>query len=919
MFLTEACKGDDGLRQEVESLLEYEPASARFLERPAAVMAVDAASVISMIDRQIGPYTIIAPLGAGGMGEVYRARDSKLGRDVAIKILPSHFTADPERRARFAREARTLATLNHPHIGAIYGLEESDGIAALVLELVEGPTLADRLERGPLPLSQALAIARQIAEALEAAHEKGIVHRDLKPANIVLQGALDRLSNEVQAKVLDFGLAKPMALDVAAGPTQAPSDSFDGTADGRILGTPAYMSPEQARGLPVDKRTDIWAFGCVLFEMLTGRRVFDGATITDTLARILDHEPDWTALPTDTPTTMRTLLERCLRKDPRRRLRDIADALIEIDDLSTPTASGSDVPGRLGQAARTSLPWILAAAIAGTTWVALGNRAAPPAPLEAVETALNAPDNSRFTGLQVAVSPDGRHIAFVATSKTKVGSSLWVRSLSAFEPRELADTRDARSPFWSPDSSTIGYFQENSVKTVPVSGGSPFTVSTAGPPGAEHSASSGTWSRDGVIVFGPLPDGALYGVSAKGGTPTRVTVPKSVRPGDRWPWFLDDGHHFLYLAGDTAFELRAGSLTSTTPADIIGPFESHAAYAAGYLFFVRGGNLMAQRFDPINRKVLGGPIDLGRRTGIEPHNQRGMFAVSPAGRLVYRATARSRKQLTWIDRNGSPRATVGDVGVYLNLDLSPDERRLAVSRMTEQAARSEFDIWTIELSTGNATRLTDDYPAWQFDPAWSPDGTRLAFNEKPIPTQGRFGLSTLLADGGGGTEVVVPPETSPGVSGVDWSRGDIIVYESGSLVGSDLWTIAMSGDRKPKLFLDTRYRESSGALSPDSRWIAHMSNASGRDEVYSPAVSGQGTRRQSFARRRHVSRLAARWQGTVLPCARRIHDGGRLRRQDRFSAGCSAETVRHTTPVRQQPPVCRQRGWPAFPHTVGPR
>jgi serine/threonine protein kinase len=763
------------------------------------------------------------------MGEVYRARDSKLGRDVAIKILPAHVTADSERRARFAREARTLATLNHPHIGAIYGLEEADGVSALVLELVEGQTLADRLERGPLPIPQAVVIARQIAEALDAAHEKGIVHRDLKPANIVLQTGRNGLSNDWRAKVLDFGLAKPFAADLAAGPTAPVSGSFGGTADGRILGTPAYMSPEQARGLTVDKRTDIWAFGCVLFEMLTGREAFAGDSLPDIVAGVLEREPDWTQLPAATPVALRTLLQRCLRKDPRRRLRDIADALIEIDDFSTPAGSGSDGPGRWGQAARRSLPWILAAAIAGTAWVVSWNRATAPA-LEVVETALNAPDNSRFSGLQVAVSPDGRHIAFVATSKTKGGSSLWIRSLGAFEPQELADTRDARSPFWSPDSAAIGYFQDGSLKTVPVSGGSPFTVSTAATPPAVHSASSGTWSRAGVIVFGPLSDGALYSVSAKGGARTRVTVPKSVLPGDRWPWFLDDGEHFLYLAGDTAFELRAGSLTSISPAEIIGPFESHAAYADGYLFFVRGGNLMAQRFDPINRKVLGQPIDLGRRTGVEPHDQRGMFAISPAGPLVSRGTARSRMQLTWIDRDGFHRGIVGDVGVYYNLDLSPDERRLAVSRVTEQAGLSEFDIWTIEVSTGNATRLTDDYPAWQFDPAWSPDGTRLAFNKLPIRPQGRFGLFTVPAYGGG-IDVVVPPETNRDVSGVHWSRGDIIVYESGSRDDADLWTIAMSGDRKPKKFLDTKYHETNGVLSPNGRWIAHMSNASGRNEV----------------------------------------------------------------------------------------
>ena len=833
-FLTEACDGDEALRQEVESLLRYESDSVQFLERPDANVAggAVAATGASIVNPQLGPYKIVAPLGVGGMGEVYRARDTKLGRDVAIKILPSHFTADSERRARLAREARLLATLNHPSIGAIYGLEETDGLTALVLELVEGPTLADRLERGPLTIHDALVIARQIAEALDAAHEKGIVHRDLKPANIVLQRAHGEASDDVRVKVLDFGLAKPLTADLAADSAHGPSGSFDGTVEGRILGTPTYMAPEQARGLPVDRRTDIWAFGCVLFEMLTGQRPFEGATIADTLARVLEREPDWTLLPSGTPTAIRTLLQRCLRKDPRRRLHDIADALIEIDDCSVHDSQETDAATPWAMM-RKSVPWILAAAIAATGWMAVRNRpAAPVSRPEVVEVAVNAPDNSRFAGLEVAISPDGRHIAFIATSS--IGSSLWVRSMNAFEPREIPDTKGARNPFWSPDSSTIGYFQERSLRTVPVNGGSPFTVCATGPLQTGHSSSSGTWNRDGVIVFGPLEDGSLYAISAKGGTPTRVTVAKSTGRGDRWPWFLDDGQHFLYLAGDTKFELRVGSLTSVSDAETIGPFESHAAYAAGYLFFVRGGNLMAQRFDPDSRKGLGEPIDLGRRTGIEPHNQHGMFAVSPAGALVYRATARTKSRLTWIDRSGAPRGTVGDVGVYFNLDLSPDERHLAVSRMTEQDGRSEFDIWTIELSSGNATRLTDDYPAWQFDPTWSPDGTRLVFNEKPIPTQGRFGLSMLASAGRGQAESLVSADSSTGagVTGPDWSARDIIVYQSGDASTTDLWTIAMSGDRKPRLFLDTKYRETNGTLSPDGRWIAHQSNSSGRDEVY---------------------------------------------------------------------------------------
>ena len=350
-FLKEACEGDEALRQEIESLLRYESGSGRFLETPASgVVAgalVGSPRKTEMIGRQLGPYTIVAPLGAGGMGEVYRARDSKLGRDVAIKVLPPDFMSDPERRARFAREARSLATLNHPHIGAIYGLEEAEGVTALVLELVEGPTLADRLERGPLPVSDAVAIARQIADALEAAHEKGIVHRDLKPANIVLQGragASGPTSGDPRAKVLDFGLAKTMTVGLDGDLTQRPSASLGRTAEGRILGTPAYMSPEQARGQAVDKRTDIWAFGCVLFEMLAGQRPFGGDTMSDTFVSILEREPDWSALPAGTPASIRTLLDRCLRKDPRKRLHDIADAFIDIDDrdpaLSSPAGAG---------------------------------------------------------------------------------------------------------------------------------------------------------------------------------------------------------------------------------------------------------------------------------------------------------------------------------------------------------------------------------------------------------------------------------------------------------------------------------------------------------------------------------------------------------------------------------------------------
>src|SRR6266542_948680 len=645
--------------------------------------------------QSLGPYTILAPLGAGGMGEVYRARDGKLGRDVAIKILPAHLTADPERCARFAREARLLASLNHPHIGAIYGLDETDGVTALVLELVEGPTLADRLERGRLPTSEALAIARQVAEALDAAHEKGIVHRDLKPANIVLQSAANASgvpSGDLRAKVLDFGLAKTMAGGTQGDLIQRPSGSLGGTADGRILGTPAYMSPEQARGQAVDKRTDIWAFGCVLYEMLAGCPAFAGDTMSDTFVTILEREPDWAALPAgETPAHIRVLLERCLRKDPRKRLHDIADALIELEDGNKPNAStrsAADVVPHTSARGRERLGWIAAAALAlalGGTLV-LNSRDVKLAEPEVVEFPILAPEGLRFTrySAEFAVSPDGRHVAFVATSSA--GSSLWIRSLATVDPRPLPGTEGARNPFWSPDSHSIGFFAGNQVKAVQASGGSSvvsFPWSGSFPEAAERGglAPSGAWSNKGVIVFGPSIDGNLYQINVKGGgTPTPVTTPLTTPgPNDshRWPSFLPDDQHFLYTSfAGTTRALRVGSLT-TPDTVVIGTFESPGAYAAGHLFFVRSGNLMAQSFNSETRQLEGDPVRLGVQVRGDLLTDLG-FSVSANGALVFLQPPRTEPQLTWLDRTGRPVGIVGDPGVVGNLDLSPDGTQVAV-------------------------------------------------------------------------------------------------------------------------------------------------------------------------------------------------------------------------------------------------
>ncbi|HEU4937838.1 MAG TPA: protein kinase [Vicinamibacterales bacterium] len=826
-FLDEACGTDAALRAEVESRLAYDAGS--FLEAPAAVMA----EATTMVGRRLGPYSIVAPLGAGGMGEVYRARDTKLGRDVAIKILPRHFTADPERRARFAREARVLATLNHPHIGVIHGVEESDGVTALVLELVEGPTLAGRLERGALPVDDALAVARQIAEALDAAHEKGIVHRDLKPANILLQPAAGALSDAVRVKVLDFGLAK--SLEIHDGPTI----STGGTAEGRTLGTPAYMSPEQARGLSVDKRTDVWAFGCVLFEMLTGRRAFEGATVTDTLARVLDHDPEWTQLPARTPSSIRTLLHRCLRKDPHKRLHDIADALIELDDApSEPSAVATTEPPRKHRPS-TTLVWIGAAGLGAalvTFSVMQGSR--PARDGDPIEFTIDPPENWRHTSdasggaAYYAVSPDGEQLVLLAHSGST--SKLWVRPIRKPAWKELAGTEGATAPFWSPDGHTIGFIANDQLKTVSRSGGPPVALA----PARSGDTASGSWNRSGVILF--VDRDGLYKLSSTSrGMPTRVTALGADESGHLWPSFLPDDNHFVYLAqrrgGD---ELRIGSLSSSG-SESLGLTESNAIYASGRLLFARGGALMAQAFDTTTWKLTGDPTVVADQTAVVPPQQRGLFSVSTTGVLAYSRAGRPTSQLTWIDRKGNTLSTTAEPGFYINLDLSPDNSRLAASQMTEPGGKATVDIWILDLArAGTGRRLTGD-EGREFDPAWSPDGNYLAFNsDRGNPL---FGVWVRRSDGSGDDQLWRQSERA---IRPDWSPdGRLLMYTDATpTTQRDLWIMPtgcdntgckpLDGERKPSAFLRTNYDETQASFSPDGYWVAYQSNDTGQTEVY---------------------------------------------------------------------------------------
>jgi serine/threonine protein kinase len=809
-FLEQACGADDALRAEVESLLGYDASS--FLEEPAA--ATTAGTLVA--GRRIGPYTIVAQLGVGGMGEVYRARDSKLGRDVAIKILPSHFTSDPERRARFAHEARVLATLNHPNIGAIHGLEQSDGMTALVLELIEGPTLADRLERGALPVADALSIAHQIAEAVDAAHERGIVHRDLKPANIVLQSAAGPLSHDVRVKVLDFGLAK------STDSHHSPTISAGSTAEGRTIGTPAYMSPEQARGLPVDHRTDVWAFGCVVFEMLTGKRAFEGATVTDTLARVLDREPDWTQLPAGTPSSVRTLLQRCLRKDPHKRLHDIADALIELDELGTGAESGnasrrSDRTRRLLALAAVLALVLLGAVTAALLW----NQAAVPG--EPIELSVNPPKDWLLVNYtSFAVSPNGRSLAVIAESKG--ARALWRRSVTKPEWQVIPETESAFNPFWSPDSESLGFFADGRLKTVNINTHAIATVCET----PNIDMASGTWSQNGTILFASI--GGLMKVSGAGGTPMAATM---LGEGDTIhlsPSFLPDGNHFLYFVqGRNGTEVRVGSLTSTKSTSL-GPFESNAIFARDHLLFVRGTSLMARPFDTATLQLTGTAATITNQAAIIRPYQRGVFSVSSAGVLAYRPTGWTPTRLTWIDREGKPLQTLSEPRIFVNIDLRRDDQSVAVSEMKDPTgAAANVDIRLIDLTrAGVERRLTLD-PAREFDPAWSSNGDRVAFNSSR--TNGFYSLFMRASDGSGQDELLV--DSSRNIVGPSWSPDDkILMYaESNPPNDFNLRTFSLV-DRTSSDFLKTQYSETRAMFSPDGHWVAYQSDESGRMEIY---------------------------------------------------------------------------------------
>jgi serine/threonine protein kinase len=762
-----------------------------------------------MIGAKLAHYEITARLGSGGMGEVYHATDSKLGRSVALKLLPEMFARDPERSARLEREARTLAQVSHPNIAAIYGLEEAGAVKFLVMELAAGETLADRISRGAVPLNDALAIARQIADALEAAHEKGIVHRDLKPANI-------KVSTDGQVKVLDFGLAKALAPDLSTSATM----NLGVTASGIIQGTAPYMSPEQAQGKDTDRRTDIFAFGCVLFEMLTGKQAFQGDSAPQILTQIIERDPDWQLLPSSTPESVRRLLRRCLQKDRNRRLKSADTVRIEIEE-----AIGNPVARDEANAVvvHSRLPWTMAAlffalmlvlAIPAFLYI---SESGPPLPDE-VRTDIVTPTTSDTASF--ALSPNGKYIAFVASGAGQ--QRLWVRQLDHVTAQPLMGTEGASYPFWSPDSQSIAFFDGSKLKRVDLAGGAPRVLADAANRG-------GSWNENGEILYPKSVGSGLFRIPASGGTPTQATELEN-HTSHRFPYFLPDGRHFIYYAIGAPdvggiFLCELGTLKGKR----LTTSESAAVYSNGWVMFVRGGRLLAQRLNVERGAVEGDPVTVADTTAYEASSYAGAISASLTGLVAYRAGGANRRQLTWFDRSGKSLGTWGAADdSLLAPSLSPDGKRVVAWRTSQGNA----DIWMFDAL--RTTRLTFDQGLDRY-PVWARDGNRVYFDSA---RNGPRMIYEIGPDTPGSEKVLFEAPLDKVVNDVSPDGRTLLVNIADPQTGWDMWSVPLQGDHKPEVVLKTQFEERRGQFSPDGKWISYTSNESGQYEVYVRSAGG---------------------------------------------------------------------------------
>jgi len=824
-----------------------------------------------VIGKTIGPYQILAELGRGGMGEVYRARDTKLNREVAIKVLPDAFADDAERLARFTREAQTLAALNHPNIATIYGLEESPGSSvqgpasngrALVMELVEGDDLSEIIRSseagssdpagppglktrppsgGGMPLAEALAIARQIIDALEAAHDIGIVHRDLKPANI-------KVRHDGTVKVLDFGLAKAMDSGSAGlqDPSNSPTLTARATQMGMIIGTAAYMSPEQARGRPVDKRTDVWAFGCVLYEMLTGRKAFDGEDATEIISSVVKTEPDWNALPATVPAHIRTIVTGCLIKDRKARIPDLSVVRYMLDGtVAAAPASVAAVqaapPGsaRVWQIATVVL--LLAALAAGAAWYS-GTSVPQPA---AARFTISPPDGMAFTaggfsGVVPAISPDGRTIAF--TAQDAAGKRmLWLRPIDSLVAQQLQGTEGAAFPFWSPDSRFIAYAITGKLMKVAAVGGPPLTVCTLNPGIVSR---GGSWSREDVMVFNNGPAVPLYRVSAAGGGAEAQPFGALLdgEAGRQFPSFLPDGRRFLYSGGGSeGIGVYVASLDSPEVKRVVSASTGAVYHAkSGRLLFVRQGTLLAQPFDLKTLEVSGDPVAVAEQVSSVEVPGLVAFSLSDTGVLAYGGgtSTVSGFQMTWMDRTGKAVGIVGPVARYRGLILSPSELQVAAHRHEDDGG----DVWVTDLGPdagGRTSRLTFDVRQENASPIWSTDGSRIAFSSIRA---GKPGIYIKASNNSGVEELVYENSATRFLMPLSWTTDEksILFGMVTSDTGRDLWLLSLDGEKKATPVVQTQFTESHGQLSPDGQWLAYGSDESGSTEVYVVPASGRG-------------------------------------------------------------------------------
>jgi len=851
-YLAEVCNGDEALRHEVELLLAHNDQAASFLETPA--MQVDDRLVAKSLEGQsIGPYQVSALIGTGGMGEVYSARDTTLNRLVAIKVLLPALANDPDRLARFSREAQLLASLNHPHIAQVHGFEHAGGLHALVMELVEGPTLADRITQGAIPIDEALAMAKQIAEALEAAHEQGIIHRDLKPANI-------KVRPDGTVKVLDFGLAK--AIDSTsrenADATRLPPRGVLATGAGVIVGTAAYMSPEQARGRPVDRRADVWAFGAVLYEMLTGRPAFPGETVSDTIVAILEREPDLTVLPAASPPPIRRLLRRCFEKDRTRRLADMADARLDIDDA----LSGSEIDAPVALSisrTRERLTWASSLLLVGLTAVAIVAWATRPVPvpLETTRTILSVAPTGETSGANaleqrvggarptrtaVALSPDGKTLVFDAIWGGR--PQLYARAMDQLSATPISGTSGGSSPFFSPDGQWVGFGADGELRKVPLSGGPAVTLCKA------SALFGASWGDDGTIVFAEQRNGGLRRVSAVGGTLESLTTPQPGEYSHRLPHMLPGGHAVIFttlngpdLWDDTQIVVRSldtGQQTVLVTGGADGRYVS-----TGHLVYVRLGTLMVVPFDPVRLAVTGGATGVidgvmqaaDRNDSYMANTLAGQFTVSDTGALVYLtggAVAASDRSLAWVDRHGTSLPLPAPPRSYFGPRLSPDGQRVAVNTL------GPLQVWSVDIARGALSPVTVD---GQSDHGvFAPDGKRIVFRSRAAGTEGN--LYWKAADGSGAVERLTDMGRSQTPS--SWSPdGTTLAFmdegESKGFFQFDIWLLSIA-DRKTRALIHTAANEMTPEFSPDGRWLAYVSNESGRNEVYVQPYPGPGER-----------------------------------------------------------------------------